>query len=131
MTISKIKQRLHNLTRVVKVLEQINFTNKLSPIEESGVVKHFELAFELSWKLMKDILEHEGIVGASSPRSVIKDALITKIIDDESWLLLVKTRNESTHIYDLELSAQIVQLIEREYIDLFVKFIKQIKQKYE
>ncbi|MGE0109373.1 MAG: nucleotidyltransferase substrate binding protein [Bdellovibrionales bacterium] len=35
---------------------------ELSPLEQEGLIQRFKYTWELAWKLLKDYLEHEGIV---------------------------------------------------------------------
>ena len=69
--------------------------------EKLGVIQEFEILIELSWKLMKDYLEYEGMVLISkSPKSVIKESLKVGIVKDETgWLAMYNDRNIFAHAY--------------------------------
>lgn len=47
-------------------------------IYRAGIIQFFEMTFELSWKLLKDYLEAEGVV-VNSPRNAIQMALVWKL----------------------------------------------------
>ena len=46
-----------------------------------ATIQRFEFSFELSWKLMRAVLDYNGIE-AEAPRSVIKEAFKSKIIQN-------------------------------------------------
>jgi nucleotidyltransferase substrate binding protein (TIGR01987 family) len=53
----------------------------LNKIEKAGLIQFFEVAFELSWKVMKDYLITEGY-DVKSPREAIKTAFDYGLIAD-------------------------------------------------
>ncbi len=52
------KQRFDNLTKLRKLFEgfQELDSEKMTPVEMAGWIHLFDLAFELSWKTMKDYI---------------------------------------------------------------------------
>jgi len=67
-----------------------------------GVISKFCITFDLAYKLAKDILvEYHGIIdfAKESPREILKQAYLANIINDESWLTMLKQRNEIVHEY--------------------------------
>lgn len=63
----------------------------------------FNLSFDLSWKVMKDILtEHIGVLdfATGSPRETLQTAFSTGIINDDIWLKIIRTRTKLAHDYD-------------------------------
>ncbi len=67
----------------------------------AGSIKHFELAYETSWKALKAFLSENLGLQALSPREVFSVAYSQKLIDNEDhWLNLMKDRNFSVHVYD-------------------------------
>jgi nucleotidyltransferase substrate binding protein (TIGR01987 family) len=67
------KQRFQNYEKAYLLLERALEIVEPSDIERAGLIHFFEMAFELSWKLMKDYLEQEGFT-VTSPRETIKQA---------------------------------------------------------
>ncbi len=64
-----------------------------------ALIQAFEVAMELSWKLLKDYLANEGTV-VNSPKQVLRQAYQFNIIDDgEGWLSALEKRNLTTHTY--------------------------------
>lgn len=88
----------------------------------SGTSAKFSITFDLSWKVMKDILvQYYAITGfvAGSPREVLREAYKANLISDEAWMEMLKVRNELTHDYDSEIVKEYCNRIVEKYIDLF------------
>lgn len=84
-------------------------------LDRDGVLQRFEFTFELSWKTLKLILNHEGF-DCQSPRSCIKEAFRRNIIiDSELYLDMLEDRNRSSHIYDEKTSIEIFERIKGKY----------------
>jgi nucleotidyltransferase substrate binding protein (TIGR01987 family) len=67
--------------------------------EKAGTIQAFEYCFELSWKIMKRLLQERGRI-ANSPREVFRMATLEGLISDcELWFEFLKKRNMtlSTH----------------------------------
>lgn len=97
----------------------------------SGTSAKFSITFDLSWKVMKDILvQYYAITGfvAGSPREVLRESYKANLISDESWMEMLKVRNEFAHDYDCEIVKEHCNTIVKEYIDLFYEFEETVKK---
>ena len=97
----------------------------------SGTSAKFSITFDLSWKVMKDILvQHYAITGfvAGSPREVLRESYKANLISDEAWMNMLKVRNELAHDYDCEIVKEHCNTIVQKYIDLFYEFENTVKQ---
>ena len=97
----------------------------------SGTSAKFSITFDLSWKVMKDILvQYYAITGfvAGSPREVLRESYKANLISDESWMEMLKVRNELAHDYDCEIVKEHCNTIVKEYIDLFYEFEERVKK---
>ena len=84
-------QRYSNFESAYLLLEKALRVKNPSEIERIGLIKIFEMLFELSWKLLKDYEMTEGIE-AKSPREVIKQAYQLKLIENgHEWMIFCKT----------------------------------------
>lgn len=95
----------------------------------SGTSAKFSITFDLSWKIMKDILvQHFAITDfiAGSPREVLKTSFKIGIISDEIWLEMLKVRNLLSHDYDGEIVKQTCQKIVTDYIDEFYRLKEKV-----
>lgn len=98
----------------------------------SGTSAKFSITFDLSWKVMKDILvQYYAITGfvTGSPREVLREAFQTNLISDDTWMEMLKVRNELTHDYDGDIVKSYCSAIVEKYIDLFYTFEETVKQK--
>lgn len=99
-----------------------------------GTVLNFNLTFDISWKVMKDILLKEmGILGfaVGSPRETLQQAFTNGIIDNDQWVQMLKTRNQLAHDYDGTFAAEKFQDIIKVYYPLFVKLKDHVVEYYK
>ena len=97
----------------------------------SGTSAKFSITFDLSWKVMKDILvQYYAITGfvAGSPREVLRESYKANLISDDAWMKMLKVRNELAHDYDCEIVKEHCNTIVEKYTDLFYDFEKAVKQ---
>lgn len=97
----------------------------------SGTSAKFSITFDLAWKVMKDILvQYYAITGfvAGSPREVLRESYKANLISDDTWMEMLKVRNELAHDYDSEIVKAHCNAIVETYIDLFYEFEHTVKQ---
>ena len=97
----------------------------------SGTSAKFSITFDLSWKVMKDILvQYYAITSfvAGSPREVLRESYKANLISDDAWMEMLKVRNELAHDYDCEIVKKHCRTIVEKYIDLFYDFEKVVKR---
>lgn len=90
----------------------------------SGIIDKFSIQFELSWKVLKELLKYEGrsVANTGSPREILKASYaVYDFIEEDIWLSMLKSRNDMTHIYDGEAAKQLVNTILNSYIPAFLK----------
>ena len=86
-----------------------------SPIEIQGIIKGFELTFELCWKTLKDYLESKEIL-VHFPRDVIKAAFQHEMLENgELWMEMLEQRNFLAHAYDESKAREAQQNIKNRY----------------
>ncbi len=124
------KQRFINFEKSYKLLNKYIDQPINTEIERAGIIQLFEVAFELSWKLMKDYLEALGF-NVKSPRETIKQAYQTGLIDDgHIWIDALTDRNLTVHTYDEKLAKKmaedIVQIYFPELKRLYEKLAKEL-----
>ncbi len=109
------KQRFENFEKAYLLLERTIAIEHPSEAERGGLIKFFEVAFELSWKTLRDYLESQGFQ-VNNPRDVLKQAFQSEIIEDgHAWMNALDDRNLTTHTYDEETSLKIERLIRDTY----------------
>ena len=123
----RYKQRFENFKKVFFLLENSLKIKNPSITEKAGIIQFFEIAFELSWKLMKDYLEFEGY-NVKSPREAIKTAFSIELIDNGSiWLEALGDRNLTVHTYNESDADDIYEKIKEEYFKLLKHLYKKFK----
>lgn len=114
------KQRFENFKRTRANLELALSLPQRDIVQRAGLVHFFELAFELSWKVMKDYLEAQGFEEIDSPRQTLRTAFEAGLIQEGSaWLKGLEARNLTTHLYNEEKAVEIERLIQTTYAPLF------------
>ena len=87
-----------------------------------GIIGQFKLTFELSWKALREVLLIHGVSKAStgSPREILKAGYEFNFIsDEETWLDMLKRRNQSIHVYEKNFAVELVNLIFEKYLAAF------------
>jgi len=93
--------------------------------EQAGAIQAFEYCFELSWKIMKRLLDIRGKI-ANSPRETYRMAALEGFIKDpELWFNFLKKRNMTVHTYE-EQEAQEVIAVFPEFSHEIKEFLKNI-----
>ena len=114
------KQRFQNFDRAFVLLREAlqNGASSLSLLEKEGVIQRFEYSYELAWKTIKDYLEQSGvIITPLTPRQVIKEAFVSKIISDgQVWIDMLDHRNLLSHSYDFSVFEKAVEAIADRYL---------------
>ena len=115
------RYRLANYQQAVGLLREAMDQRRdsgLNQLETEGVVQRFEFTLELAWNVMKDYLEHEGVVfDQVTPRAVIRRAYEANLIEHgEAWMDALDARNKMSHKYDARVFEQIVGEIGNRYL---------------
>jgi nucleotidyltransferase substrate binding protein (TIGR01987 family) len=93
--------------------------------EQAGAIQAFEYCFELSWKIMKRLLEVRGRT-ANSPREVYRMAALEGFIKDpELWFNFLKKRNMTVHTYEEKEALEVISIFP-EFSQELHNFIKNI-----
>lgn len=100
---------------------------------QSRLINKFNLQFELSWKLLKRLLEYEGatLAASGSPRAILKESYrFYDFIDEAAWLDMLRDRNTNVHIYDNKLAQDLIQRILNAYIPAFCQLRDGLMERY-
>ena len=114
-----LRDSIKALEDVLTVSEDDARMGQLSDIEQigirAGVVKHFEITYELSGKLMERWLKTNiGSETASgiSRRQMFRLAVEYRLIPDvEQWMRHHEARNTTSHIYDRERAQHVYEVV--------------------
>ena len=117
-------KKLENFSNCLEVLKSADFEMAdNNDIYRTGVIGQFNLTFELAWKALQEILKMHGADGAAtgSPREILQLGYKLGFVDDAAvWLLMLKKRNTSVHIYNEQEVDEMILLIRDSFIPAFV-----------
>lgn len=117
-------KKLDNFINCLTILANADFKMaETNDIYRTGVIGQFNLTFELAWKALQEILKIHGVDGSStgSPREILQLGYKTGFLkDSEVWLLMLKKRNTSVHIYNEEDVDEMILLIRDSFIPAFI-----------
>ena len=128
-------KKLDNFSNCLTVLKNSDF--KLADSNEiyrTGVIGQFNLTFELAWKALQEVLKLLGAAGAEtgSPREILQLGYKLGFVSDASvWLLMLKKRNTSVHIYNEEEIDEMIFLIRDSFIPAFGELEKTLQEKLQ
>ena len=126
-------KKLDNFSNRLTILRNADF--KLADnndIYSTGVIGQFNLTFELAWKALQEILRLHGAEEADtgSPREILQLGYKLGFVNDSAvWLLMLKKRNTSVHIYNEQEVDEMILLIRDSFIPAFVALEKTLREK--
>ena len=126
-------KKLDNFSNCLTILRNADF--KLADnndIYRTGVIGQFNLTFELAWKALQEILRLHGAEGADtgSPREILQLGYKLSFVNNSAvWLLMLKKRNTSVHIYNEQEVDEMILLIRDSFIPAFVALEKTLREK--
>lgn len=124
------KQSFANFEKAFMHLEEALQIKSPDIIQKAGIIQFFEMSYELAWNTIKDFLEEQGFTEVTYPRSAIKKAFETGLIEDgHSWMEMILDRNLTAHAFDEEKVNQIEKLIHGKYYPLLKAVYIFFKQK--
>ena len=113
------QQRLTNyqkaLTQLADAIQLAN-SRPLTELEKQGLIQAFEFTHELAWNVMKDYFLFQGNPDITGSRDAIREAFNKGLIQDgENWMEMIKSRNQSSHTYNLKVANDIILKITSSY----------------
>jgi nucleotidyltransferase substrate binding protein (TIGR01987 family) len=126
-------KKMDNFSNCLEVLRGADFELAThNDIYRTGVIGQFNLTFELSWKALQEVLRIHGVADAQtgSPRDILQLGYKFGFINDEkTWLVMLKKRNLSVHIYNDEEVDEMIRLIQDSFIPAFVELEATLTEK--
>ena len=126
-------KKLDNFSNCLDILKKADFEMANNDdIYRTGVIGQFNLTFELAWKALQAVLRLHGAEGAEtgSPREILQLGYKLGFVDDAAvWLLMLKKRNTSVHIYDEDEVDEMLLLIRDSFIPAFIRLRDTLKVK--
>ena len=110
-----------------------NYKEPYDNVVITGLVGLYEITFEQSWKMMKEILQNHGYEeGATgSPKIILKTAYKAGMIKDEDmWLRALQARNNVTHSYNQKIALGIVDEAKNEFYKMFTELREEVEKNW-
>lgn len=121
-------QRYENFKKAFNYLGHSLSIKEPSDTERAGIIQFYEIAFELAWKTLKDILTEEGYT-VRSPREAIKIAFQAGyIVHGQIWLEALEDRNLTVHTYDENTAMLVLGKIQSDYYPILNQFNQWVHQ---
>lgn len=127
-------KKYENFCASLKNMKEIyDYDEPYNTVVLTGLVGLYEICFEQSWKMMKEILEihgyEEGATG--SPKIILRTAYRAGMIKNEdAWLRALQERNNVTHSYNEKIALEIVRQAKAIFCDLFVQLKDEIDKNW-
>ena len=113
-----LAKSIGNLERSIKTANRVDESDEdLQETVRAGVIQHFEVAYELSWKMVQRWLKDNISINTNINKKELyrRAAEYSLIPDVERWMEYHEARNSTTHTYD-EDAAFDVYLIATEFV---------------
>lgn len=128
-------KKLDNFSNCLTVLKNADFKMAdNNEIYRTGVIGQFNLTFELAWKALQEVMKLHGVIDAQtgSPREILQLGYKLGFVDDaQVWLLMLKKRNTSVHIYNQEEIDEMLLLIRDSFLPAFLELERTLKKKLQ
>lgn len=128
-------KKLDNFINCLTILANADFKMaETNDIYRTGVIGQFNLTFELAWKALQEIMRKHGVEDSytGSPREILQLGYKFGFINNsETWLLMLKKRNTSVHIYNEEEVDELILLIRDSFIPAFTALKETLARKLD
>ena len=126
-------KKLDNFSSCLDVLRRADFEiAEENEIYRTGIIGQFNLTFELAWRALQEILKLHGAAGAEtgSPREILQLGYKLGFLNDSAvWLLMLKKRNVSVHLYNEDDIDEMILLVRDSFIPAFSALEKTLQEK--
>jgi nucleotidyltransferase substrate binding protein (TIGR01987 family) len=96
---------------------------ELSLLEKQGIIKSFEFTHEFAWKVIKYYFEYQGNFSLRGSGDSVREGFKYELMDDGNlWMIMIETRNITSHSYDKEIVEEVINNVISLYMPEFIKF---------
>lgn len=131
---SNYVKALHKLEQAVLYVKENNHAEKtilvLDEMIKEGLIQRFEYTHELAWNLMKDYGQFQGNSEIGGSRDATREAFkLNLVTDGHIWMEMIKSRNETSHLYNEEIADEVFDKIINLYYPAFLELKASLLQK--
>lgn len=124
---SRWRQRLQSFRRAFgqfSAATTLARERPLSELEQQGLIQAFEFTHELAWNTLKDFLESRGARNLYGSKDATREAFARGLLEDgDAWMAMIRSRNQTTHTYNIETADEIARAIKGVYGLAFGQFL--------
>lgn len=122
------RQRFNTFKKAFAQLDEAVSLPALSKLEQQGLIKGFEITYELAWNTLKDLLQDQGYTGILGSKDTFRlGNQVGLLADGDVWMEMVGSRNAASHTYDEETANEITEAIRDRYFFAFKKLISTLE----
>ena len=122
-------QRLENFSTALNQLRSAVLTARQRSLSDLGLIQSFEFTHELAWNVMKDYFEYQGNPQITGSRDAAREAFRRGLITDgDSWMEMIKSRNQTTHTYNRVIADEILKKTVETYFPLFEALLSKMER---
>ena len=115
--LATFQKAMVKLSDVVSLYQQ----HPLNEYERDSLIKRFEFTYEMAWKLMMSYEKENGVTSILGSKDVVRYAYnMTLIENGEARMDMIDTRNQTSHLYDEQMAADVTDEIIHNYYPLLV-----------
>lgn len=123
------RQLVKSLKKATKVLKEA-VSAPPTILNKNATIQCFEVCFELSWKLMQEVVRNQGLE-VFGPKNSIRTAAEISLIDNpKEWFDFLKGRNLTTHTYNENVADKVYQEAKK-FLPEVEKFIEKVENMEE
>lgn len=126
-------KKFDNFCGNLSILETAGAQDLSNEFIVSGIIDKFFIQFELGWKVLRELLQYEGVAAAKagSPREIIKEAYrYYPCFEEDIWLSMLSQRNNMAHLYDGAAARELMHTVIEEYTPAFQQLKGYILDRY-
>lgn len=113
-------QRFNNFKKAFAQLEEAVSLPAYSKLEQQGLIKGFEITYELAWNTLKDLLQDQGYTGIIGSKDAFRlGNQVGLITNGNIWMEMVKSNNATSHTYGKSTANEITEAIRDSYYFAF------------
>lgn len=128
-------KKLDNFSNCLNILKNADFAfAESNDIYRTGIVGQFNRTFELAWKALQEVMRLHGAAeaGTGSPREILQLGYKLGFLEDAAvWLLMLKKRNASVHMYNKDDIDEMILLIRDSFVPAFTALEKTLREKLD
>lgn len=121
--LAKLKEGAEQLAN-----EELQLPDATLDLLIEGLIQRFEFTHELSWNVLKDYANYQGVSSIMGSIDATRYGLKAGLIDDERWMQMIKSRNVTSHCYDESRAREVYQAIADVYLPLMCQLEHRLLQ---